>query len=158
MMFFLMLALSLGLLFFIHYLSNHKIQYEANLPISKKRFIINLLQFVKFAPFIALLVLLVLVLTTLHTKAGIRLSHAWYAAQFWAYYTFLYCIYMITKKKLLLFSMIISLFIAIYNTPLFHFENQFTGYNVVVANIFGTLMFINLWMAISKILVEIKNK
>jgi len=157
MMMFLMLAICLGLLFFIHYLSNQKIQYEGNLPSSKKRFIIKLLQFVKFAPFIALLVLLVLVLTTLHTKAGIRLSHAWFAAQFWAYYTFLYCLYMITKKKLFLFSMIISLSIAIYNTPLFHFESLFTGYNLVVADIFGTLMFINLWMAISKVLVKIKN-
>ena len=157
MMMFLMLAISLGLLFFIHYLSNQMIQNEVTHPSTKKSFIIKLLQFVRFAPFIALLVLLVLVLTTLHTKAGIRLSHAWYAAQFWAYYTFLYCIYMIIKKKLFLFSMIISLSIAIYNTPLFHFENLFTGYNVVVADIFGTLMFINLWMAISKVLVKLKN-
>lgn len=157
-MMFLMLALSLGLLFFIHYLSNQKIQYEVTLPSSKQKFIINLLQFVRIAPFIALLILLVLVVTTLHTKTGIRLSHAWYAAQFWAYYTFLYCIYMITKKKFFLFSMIISLCIATYNTPLLHFEDQFTGYNVVVAHIVGTLMFINLWMAISKTLVKIKNK
>lgn len=158
MMMFLMLAISLGLMFFIHYLSNQMIQNEVTHPSTKKSFIIKLLQFVKFAPFIALLVLLVLVLTTLHTKAGIRLSHAWFAAQFWAYYTFLYCIYMITKKKLFLLSMIISLFIAIYNTPLFRFENLFTGYNVVVADIFGTLMFINLWMAISRVFVQIKNK
>ncbi|KZD26857.1 hypothetical protein B4083_5669 [Bacillus cereus] len=54
--------------------------------------------------------------------------------------------------------MIISLLIAIYNTPLFHFENLFIGHYVVVADIFGTLMFINLWIAISKILVEMKNK
>ncbi|MCM3293151.1 hypothetical protein M3661_23850 [Paenibacillus sp. MER 180] len=157
-MMFLMLAISLGLLFLIHYLSNQKIQYEVNFPSSKKRFIIKLLQFIKFAPVIALLVLLVLILSTLHTKAGIRLSHAWYAAQFWAYYTFLYCIYMMTKKKLFLLSMIFSLFIAIYITPFFHFENQFTGYNVFVADIFGTLMFINLWMEISRVLVQIKNK
>ncbi|WP_036620223.1 hypothetical protein [Paenibacillus alvei] len=156
-MMFLMLAISLGLMFFIYYLSNQMIQNEVTHPSTKKSFIIKLLQFIKFAPFIALLVLLVLVLTTLHTKAGIRLSHAWFAAQFWAYYTFLYCLYMFTKKKILLLPMIISLVISIYNTPLFRFENLFTGYNVVVADIFGTLMFINLWMAVSRVLMQIKK-
>ncbi|EJQ73343.1 hypothetical protein [Bacillus toyonensis] len=156
MMFFL-LIINVGFIFFIHYIKKSVFKYGVNHPSSNKRYL-NLLQFVKFAPLIALLVLFVLVLTTLHTKAGIRLSHAWYAAQFWAYYTFLFCSYMITKKKIFLFSMIISLLIAIYNTPLFHFENLFIGHYVVVADIFGTLMFINLWIAISKILVEMKNK
>lgn len=157
-MIFFMLAINVGFIFFIHYIKKQMFKYEVNHPSSNKRFFINLLQFVKFAPLIALLVLFVLVLTTLHTKAGIRLSHAWYVAQLWAYYTFLYCSYMITKKKLSLFSMIISLLIAIYNTPLFHFENLFIGHYVVVADIFGTLMFINLWIAISKILVEMNHK
>ncbi|EJQ46617.1 hypothetical protein IEI_04211 [Bacillus wiedmannii] len=156
MMFFL-LIINVGFIFFIHYIKKWVFKYGVNHPSSNKRYL-NLLQFVKFAPLIALLVLFVLVLTTLHTKAGIRLSHAWYAAQFWAYYTFLFCSYMITKKKIFLFSMIISLLIAIYNTLLFHFENLFIGHYVVVADIFGTLMFINLWIAISKILVEMKNK
>ncbi|PEI32143.1 hypothetical protein [Bacillus pseudomycoides] len=156
MMFF-MLIINVNFIFFIHYITKWVFKYGVNHPSSNKRYL-NLLQFVKFAPLIALLVLFVLVLTTLHTKAGIRLSHAWYAAQFWAYYTFLFCSYMITKKKFFLFSMIISLLIAIYNTPLFHFENLFIGHYVVVADIFGTLMFINLWIAISKILVKMKNK
>ncbi|OBY76427.1 hypothetical protein BBG47_27180 [Paenibacillus sp. KS1] len=155
---FFMLAISVGFIFYIHYLSKQMFNNEENHTTPSKSFAVKLLQFVKFAPIIALLILFVLVLTTLHTKPCIRLSHAWFAAQFWAYYTFLYCIYMITKKKLFLLSMIISLFIAIYNTPLFRFENLFTGYNVVVADIFGTLMFINLWMAISRVLVQIKNK
>lgn len=154
---FFLLIINVGFIFFIHYIKKSVFKYGVNHPSSNKRYL-NLLQFVKFAPLIALLVLFVLVLTTLHTKAGIRLSHAWYAAQFWAYYTFLFCSYMITKKKIFLFSMIISLLIAIYNTPLFHFENLFIGHYVVVADIFGTLMFINLWIAISKILVEMKNK
>ncbi|EOP60272.1 hypothetical protein IKQ_06021 [Bacillus cereus VDM053] len=156
MMFF-MLIINVCFIFFIHYITKSVFKYGVNHPNSNKRYL-NLLQFIKFAPLIALLVLFVLVLTTLHTKAGIRLSHAWYAAQFWAYYTFLFCSYMITKKKFFLFPMIISLLIAIYNTPLFHFENLFIGHYVVVADIFGTLMFINLWIAISKILVKMKNK
>ncbi|MFE6138304.1 hypothetical protein ABEY48_30105 [Bacillus mycoides] len=157
-MLFFMLAISVGLIFFVHYITKQMFKYEANHLSSKKRFLINLLQFVRFAPVIVLLVICILVLTTLHTKTGIRLSHAWYAAQFWSYYTFLYCIYMITRKKLLLFSMVISLIMAIYYTPLFHFENQFIGFYVIVADICGILMFINLWMSISKVLVGMKNR
>lgn len=103
MMFF-MLAISVGLIFFVHYITKQMFKYEVNHLSSKKRFLINLLQFVRFAPVIALLVIYILVLTTLHTKTGIRLSHAWYAAQFWAYYTFLYCIYMITRKNCFFFQ------------------------------------------------------
>ncbi|WP_439876377.1 hypothetical protein ACSLGG_14050 [Bacillus mycoides] len=157
-MIFFMLAISVGLIFFVHYITKQMFKYEVNHSSSKKRFLINLLQFVRFAPLIVLLVIYILVLTTLHTKTGIRLSHAWYAAQFWAYYTFLYCIYMITRKKLLLFSMVIALIMAIYYTPLFHFENQFIGLYVIVADVCGIIMFINLWMSISKVLVGMKNR
>ncbi|MFJ8414449.1 hypothetical protein ACQKNN_17670 [Bacillus paramycoides] len=157
-MIFFMLVISVGLIFFVHYITKQVFKYEVNHLSTKKRFIINLLQFVRIAPLIAVLVICILVLTTLHTKTGIRLSHAWYAAQFWAYYTFLYCIYMITRKKRLLFSMIIALIMAIYYTPLFHFENQFIGLYIVVANICGVVMFVNLWMAISKVLVGMKNR
>lgn len=157
-MIFFMLAISVGLIFFVHYITKQMFKYEVNDLISKKRFLINLLRFVRIAPLIAVLVICILVLTTLHMKTGIRLSHAWYAAQFWAYYTFLYCVYMITRKKLLLFSMVIALIMAIYYTPLFHFENQFIGLYVVVANICGILMFVNLWMSISGILVGMKNR
>ncbi|MED1116533.1 hypothetical protein [Bacillus paramycoides] len=157
-MIFFMLVISVGLIFFVHYITKQVFKYEVNHLSTKKRFIINLLQFVRIAPLIAVLVICILVLTTLHTKTGIRLSHAWYAAQFWAYYTFLYCIYMITRKNLLLFSMVIALIMAIYYTPLFRFENQFIGLYVVVANICGVVMFVNLWMAISKVLVGMKNR
>ncbi|MCW9132312.1 hypothetical protein OF830_15415 [Bacillus paramycoides] len=157
-MIFFMLVISVGLIFFVHYITKQVFKYEVNHLSSKKRFIINLLQFVRIAPLIAVLVICILVLTTLHTKTGIRLSHAWYAAQFWAYYTFLYCIYMITRKKPLLFFMVIALIMAIYYTPLFHFENQFIGLYVVVANICGILMFVNLWMSISEVLVGMKNR
>ncbi|MED0960756.1 hypothetical protein [Bacillus paramycoides] len=157
-MIFFMLVISVGLIFFVHYITKQVFKYEVNHLSSKKRFIINLLQFVRIAPLIAVLVICILVLTTLHTKTGIRLSHAWYAAQFWAYYTFLYCIYMITRKKRLLFSMVIALIMAIYYTPLFHFENQFIGLYIVVANICGVVMFVNLWISISKVLVGMKNR
>ncbi|UYX55113.1 MULTISPECIES: hypothetical protein [Bacillus] len=157
-MIFFMLAISVGLIFFVHYITKQMFKYEVNHSSSKKRFLINLLQFVRFAPLIVLLVIYILVLITLHTKTGIRLSHAWYTAQFWAYYTFLYCIYMITRKKLLLFSMVIALIMAIYYTPLLHFENQFIGLYVIVADVCGILMFINLWMSISKVLVGMKNR
>lgn len=99
-----MLAISVGLIFFVHYITKQMFKYEVNDLISKKRFLINLLRFVRIALLIAVLVICILVLTTLHMKTGIRLSHAWYAAQFWAYYTFLYCVYMITRKNCFCFQ------------------------------------------------------
>jgi hypothetical protein len=115
---------------------------------------------VKFAPILAFLVLLVLVLTTFHTKEGIRLSHAWVVAQFWAYSAFLYCSFAITKNKITLIPMLIILFIAIYNTPLFHYEKLFIGRYVIVSDIFGVLMFIAMWIATTKLTkrMEVTNE
>lgn len=117
-----------------------------------------LLNFIKFAPIIALLTLVVIVITTLHTKAEIRLSHAWYVAQFWAYATFLYCSYMMTKKTIILAPMIVSFVLAAYMTPLFHYESLFVGYKVIVTDIVATCMFIALWWASSKAIMKIKGQ
>jgi putative copper export protein len=142
---FLIFSCSLGLIFLINYLTKEMV--KSNLP---TRFL-RLLQFVKFAPILAFLVLLVLVLTTFHSKEAIRLSHAWYVAQFWAYTAFLYCSLVLTKNKLPLIPMIISFIIAIYNTPLFHYEELFTGRYIVVSDIFGILMFVRMWIATTKL-------
>ena len=146
---FLFFALSVGFIFFIDYMT--KAIGKTNLANFNKRFI-GLLQFVKFAPIIALFVLLALVLTYFHTKEGIRLSHAWYVAQFWAYTAFIYCSFMITKSKICLIPIALSLVAAIYLTPIFHYEKLIIGRYVIVSDIFGALMFIALWVAASKTL------
>jgi hypothetical protein len=142
---FLIFACSVGLIFLINYLT--KMMVKTNLP---NRFV-RLLQFVKIAPILAFLVLLVLVFTAFHTKEALRLSHAWYVAQFWACTAFLYCSLAATKNKLTLIPMLISFIIAIYNTPLFHYEKLFTARYVIVSDIFGVLMFIAMWIATTKL-------
>ncbi|MDP4086289.1 MAG: hypothetical protein Q8934_16975 [Bacillota bacterium] len=147
---YLIIAFSLLFIFFNTIATRNFLTANQYISNFYKRFF-KLLQFVKFAPVIAFLVLLVLVLTYFHSKVEIRLSHAWFDSQFWAYTTFLYCFFVITKNKLSLIFMAISLFIAIYNTPLFHYENLFIGRNVMVSDLFGILMFLSMWITISKL-------
>jgi hypothetical protein len=151
---FLIFACSVGLIFLLNNMTKEMLTRD--LPNRLQR----LLQFVKIAPILAFLVLLVLVLTTFHTKEGIRLSHAWVVAQFWAYSAFLYCSFAITKNKITLIPMLIILFIAIYNTPLFHYEKLFIGRYVIVSDIFGVLMFIAMWIATTKLTkrMEVTNE
>lgn len=143
-------ACSLVFIFFNNSVSKTLLTANKHTPNLNKRFF-RLLQFVKFAPIIVFLVLFVLVLTYFQSKAGIRLSHAWYDSQFWAYSALIYCFYRITKNKLSVIFMLISFFIAIYNTPLFHYENLFIGRNVIISDLFGILMFLSMWITISKI-------
>ena len=64
---------------------------------------IRLINIVKFAPIIAFIILLVLVLFYFHTKSGIRLSHAWFISQFWAYATFFIFSIKSLRRDLVLF-------------------------------------------------------
>ncbi|WP_026575669.1 hypothetical protein [Bacillus sp. UNC438CL73TsuS30] len=143
-------ACSLVFIFFNNAVTKKLLIENQNTNHLKKRFF-RLLQFVKFAPVIAFFVLLVLVLTYFHSNTGIRLSHAWYDSQFWAYTALLYCFYKITKNKLNFYLAIISFLIAIYNTPLFRYEHLFIGRNIIVSDIFGLLMFLSMWITVSKI-------
>lgn len=154
-MYFLIFACSLLCLSFINYPT--KTILKTN-PTNLNKRHLKMLQFVKFAPIISFLILFILVLTFFHTKEGIRLSHAWYVAQFWAYTAFLYCSYAITKKKSCLTLMPLSLAIAIYNTPLFHYESVFIGRYILISDLFGILMFLAIWIATSKILFKFKGK
>jgi hypothetical protein len=151
---FLIFTCSLGLIFLINHQT--RVMVKSNMP----NRLLRLLRFVKFAPILAFLVLLVLVFTTFHTKEEIRLSHAWYDAQFWAYTAFLYCSLAITENKITMIPMLVTLFIAIYNTPLFHYEKLFIGRYVFVSDIFGVLMFIAMWIATTKITnrIEVTNE
>lgn len=148
-------ACSLVLISFNNSISGNLPTANSHTPSFKKRFF-KLLQFVRVSPVISILVLIVLVLTNFHSKIGIRLSHAWYDSQFWAYSALIYCFYRITKCKLSLIFMAISFFIAIYNTPLFHYESLFIGCNVIVSDLFGILMFLSMWITISKVTTRLQ--
>ncbi|WP_088014154.1 hypothetical protein [Gottfriedia acidiceleris] len=118
---------------------------------------IRLINIVKFAPIIAFIILLVLVLVYFHTKSGIRLSHAWFISQFWAYATFFYFFYKIFKKRLSLTFSVLSIIIAIYNTSLFHYEHLFVGRSIIVSDFFGILMFLSMWFTISRITMKLQH-
>ena len=150
-------ACSLVFIFFNNFISKNLQTTNIHTPNFKKRFF-RLLQLVKFSPILALLLHFFNCFScnSFHSKAGIRLSHAWYDSQFWAYSALIYCFYRITKNKLSLIFMTISFFIAIYNTPLFHYQHLFIGWNVIVSDLFGILMFLSMWITIPKITTRLQ--
>ena len=115
------------------------------------------LYFLKFAPILAFLVLLILTILYLHTKMEVRLSHAWYVAQLWTYSSFLLFSYIATKKYSYLIVTGISLIFAIYSTPLYHYEAIFHGTTVIISDIVGLLMFVNMWITSSTIILLAKR-
>jgi hypothetical protein len=147
---------SVGFIFFNHFVTKHALSENQKAYKLNNRMAL-LLKLVKFAPVLAFLILLGLVLFYFHTKAEIRLSHAWYDSQFWAYSTLFYFFYRITKNKLSLIFAVLSVFIAIYTTPLFHYEHLFSGRSVIVSDIFGMLMFLSMWLTISKITTKLQH-
>lgn len=126
-----------------------KLNEKDSRPIHKR--FLRLLQFVKVAPILAFLILVILVFTTLHTKPSIRLSHAWFVAQFWAYTPLMFALYKVTKIKLSMAFSVLSFLIAIYTTPLFHYEHLFVGLNIMVSVIIGLVMFLSMWLTVSKV-------
>lgn len=143
---FLIFIWSAALIYMVLYMTKAMVKTDVNYRYFR------LLRFVRVAPILAFIVLLFLVLTYFHTKSGIRLSHAWYVAQFWAYTAFLYCSLVMTKYKIIIIPMILTLITAIYNTPLFHYEKLFIGRYVIVSDFLGVLMFLTMWISTSKIL------
>ncbi|PGK51436.1 hypothetical protein CN918_26965 [Priestia megaterium] len=111
----------------------------------------------KFAPIVAFVVLLILTLFYFHSKTEVRLSHAWYVAQFWSYSAFLFFIFIASKKYGLLGLASLSLITAIYNTPLYHYEAIFHGTTVIISDIVGFLMFVSMWVASSTIIRSVKS-
>ncbi|MEE6450196.1 hypothetical protein RAH41_06430 [Gottfriedia acidiceleris] len=147
---FLILTCSLVFIYFNYSVTKDLLKANSKMVKLNSRFI-KLLNIVKFAPVIAFSILLVLVLLYFHTKSGIRLSHAWYISQFWAYATLFYFFYKIIKHRISLIFAALSIIIAIYNTPLFHYEHIFIGRSVIVSDFIGIFMFLSMWFTISKI-------
>ncbi|KMY53015.1 hypothetical protein AC623_02595 [Bacillus sp. FJAT-27231] len=148
-------ACSLVFVFFNNTVISNLLLANQNTQHLRTRFF-RLLHFVKFTPVIAFTILLFLVLTYFHSNTEIRLSHAWYDSQFWAYTALLYCFFKLTKNKLSLIFAAMSFFIAVYNTPLFHYESLFYGRYIIVSDLFGILMFLSMWITISKVTARIR--
>jgi len=119
---------------------------EINLKIKKR--MDTMLKLTKVAPVIVLIIIFILTLTYFKTKLNIRLSHAWLVLNFWiCTMIFYYIIAEISRiRKLVIIlpasGMIISMIIAIYLTPLYHYENIFQNTNLIIPNFFGSLMLI----------------
>ena len=119
---------------------------EINLKIKKR--MDTMLKLTKIAPVIFLFIIFILAITYFKTKLNIRLSHAWLVFNFWiCTMIFYYIIVEIARiRKLVTIlpvsGMIISMFVAIYLTPLYHYENIFQNTNLIIPNFFGSLMLI----------------
>ena len=107
-----------------------------------------MLKLTKIAPVIVIFIIFILGITYFKTKLNIRLSHAWLVLNFWiCTMIFYYIIVEIARiRKLVTIlpvsGMIISMFVAIYLTPLYHYEKIFANTNLIIPNFFGLIMLI----------------
>ena len=151
---FLILSLLLGFIVFV--ITNQSLSKDPEIGNLMKKYFARL-YFVKYAPIAAFVTLLVLTLFHYHSRVELRLSHAWYVAQFWTYSAFLFFSFLATKKYMLFGLSILSLIMAIYNTPIYHYKAIFHGTNVIISDIVGFLMFCSMWVASSTIIRSIKS-
>lgn len=126
----------------------YKYNDRINLKIKKRLDV--MLKFIKIAPIIVLFIIMTLTLTYFKTKFEVRLSHAWLVLNFWMCAMILYYITaeiaIIRKMHILILpviGLIVSICIAIYLTPLFHYENLFKNINIVIPDTFGLIMVIS---------------
>ena len=105
-----------------------------------------ILKIVRISPIIVLSIMLIVIGVYLKTKFIIRLSHAWVVMQFWIFSTLFYVTSILirsTKKSAMILSviaMLLSVWIAIYLTPLNHYENLLNNISIIIANILGFIM------------------
>lgn len=131
-----LLVISRGI-FFNH---SDKINHRIKAPLDR------MLKAAKFTPLIAIGVILVLIFSYFKSKGYIRLSHAFLVIDFWISSVIFYYITIVLikiRKSVLLVpavGMLISVFSAIYLTPLQHYENAFHYMNLVIPNIFGFIL------------------
>lgn len=144
------LILGVGLLITFFMMLSKSIFYrycdEINFKITKR--LSKMLKLANIAPVIVLFIIYILTITYLKTKLNIRLSHAWFVMSFWICDDiFFYIIAAMARiKKLVIvipfLGMIISTCIAIYLTPLYHYEGIFQNTNIIIPNFFGFIMLI----------------
>lgn len=105
-----------------------------------------ILKIVKIAPIIVLSTMLIIIVAYLKTKCIIRLSHAWVVMQFWIFSTLFYVTSILirtTKKSAMILSaslMLLSVWIAIYLTPLNHYESLLNNINIIIVDILAFIM------------------
>ena len=147
-MLYLILGFSLLIIFLMIFSKNVFYRYYKEINLKIKKRMDTMLKFTKIAPVIVLFIIFILSLTYFKTKLDIRLSHAWLVLNFWiCTMIFYYIIVEIARiRKLVIIlpasGMILSTFIAIYLTPLYHYENIFQNTNLIIPNFFGVIMLI----------------
>ncbi|MDD7792954.1 hypothetical protein [Clostridium sp. 'White wine YQ'] len=108
----------------------------------------KMLKIIYFAPILVLCIILILTFTYFKSKGYIRLSHAWIVVNFWIYSVIFYYITIEIAKirnfviLLPAIGMVSSALIAIYLTPLLHYENTFNNHNLIIPNLLGVFMLI----------------
>lgn len=147
---YLILAFSLIIVFLMISSENIFYKYNDRINLKIKKRLDVMLNFIKFAPIIVLFIIFTLTLAYFKTNFEIRLSHAWLVLSFWMCAMILYYIIaeiaIIRKVDILIIpviGLILSMCIAIYLTPLFHYENIFKNINILFPDIFGLIMIVS---------------
>jgi fatty acid desaturase len=157
-MLYLILGFILLLIFLMIFSKNVFYKYYKQINLKIKKRMDAMLKLTKIAPVIVLLIIFILALTYFKTKLNIRISHAWLVLNFWlCTMIFYYIIAEIGRiRKLVVVlpasGMIISMCVAIYLTPLYHYENIFQNTNLLIPNFFGVIMLITFYYITYKIL------
>ena len=146
---YLILGFSLITILLMIYSKNIFCRYYDRINLKIKKRLDAMMKFIKVAPIIVLFIILILTLIYFKTKLEIRLSHAWLVLSFWMctmiFYYIIVEIAIIRKVVILIIptiGLILSMCIAIYLTPLFHYENIFQNINIVIPDLFGLIMLI----------------
>lgn len=142
------LAVSLLVVFLMIFSKNIVDHHQEQINLRIKKRLDPMLKLIIIAPAIVLIIISILTLTYFKTKFGIRLSHAWFVLSCWICSIIFYYILATTakiKKPILIapvMGMGMSLWVAIYLTPLPHYETLFKRTNLLIPNVFGLVMLV----------------
>ncbi|MBZ9685892.1 hypothetical protein G9F72_005990 [Clostridium estertheticum] len=145
---YLILGVSLLIVSFMIFSKNIFYRYHKEINFKIKKRLDAMLKLTIIAPVIVLFIIFILTLTYFKTKFNIRLSHAWLVLNFWICSMIFYYISaeLARIRKLVIIlpaiGMIISMWGAIYLTPLYHYENIFKNTKLIIPNFFGLIMLI----------------
>ncbi|MDQ1143927.1 hypothetical protein QE429_000754 [Bacillus sp. SORGH_AS 510] len=138
----LVFIIGLGLIGMLLAVKNNLMKNVSFHEVQEKKRLDRILRFVRIAPFLAVIVIGIITITYLKTKYDIRLSHAWLTVQFWMFSAIYYYFFMLTKRKskLSMIGLVFSFAVAIYLTPIGHYETVISHMNLWIPNIFALFM------------------
>ncbi|URZ02542.1 hypothetical protein [Clostridium felsineum] len=160
---YLFLLVSLALVFLLIFSKGVLGKNDGKINSDVKNKLDRMLRIVCFAPIIVFVVIVIFILVHFKSRSYVRLSHAFFVADFWMYSVIFYYITIMTIKMKKLFTSItiiavgVSVFSAIYLTQLQHYEGVFRSVNLMIPNFFAVVMLVVYYYVNYKLLTKDKK-